>query len=150
MPTYEKHLFICTHGPFCWFDGQPEELLEALKKRVAEAGLRDSVRINRSGCLNACGLGPAVVVYPEAIWYGNVQVADADALFQSLAPDGQPVDRLRLPADFTKQTDHYPQPVQQYKRVERSLDDQRRAAQDAIRAELREVELRQPDIPPCD
>ncbi len=131
MPALDKHVFVCTNGPFCWHDGDCDGLFNALKKRVAAAGLKDSVRINRAGCLNACGLGPAVVVYPDGIWYGNVQVDDADELFASLC-DGAPVERLRLPADFVKQTDQYPEPVQNFKRVERSLDDQRRAARDAI------------------
>jgi (2Fe-2S) ferredoxin len=131
MPSLEKHLFVCTNGPFCWHDGDCDGLFEALKKRVAASGLKDSVRINRAGCLNACGLGVAVVVYPEATWYGHVQVEDADELFNSLL-SGEPVERLRLPADFVKQTTHYPEAVQQFKRVERSLDAQRSAAREAI------------------
>lgn len=133
MPQVDTHVFVCTHGPFCWYDGDCNTLFETLKKKVAAAGLKDTVRINRSGCLNACGLGPTVVVYPSATWYGNVQVDDADALFAAIL-SGEPVERLRLPADFVKSTDHYPEPVQQFKRVERSLDDQRRAAQAAILA----------------
>lgn len=136
MPACQRHFFVCTNGPICWYDGDPEELLEVLKRKVSAAGLKDEVRINRSGCLNACGNGPAVVVYPEAIWYGNVQVSDADELFESHIVNGVPVERLRLPPDFQKRTDQYPLPVQQFKRVERSLDDQRRAAQEAIRAQL--------------
>lgn len=136
MPAYERHLFVCTNGPFCWYDGDPEELLDLLKKKVVAAGLRDRVRVNRSGCLNACGHGPTVVVYPDATWYGHVQVDDAAEIFESHILNGVPVARLELPADFQKQTEHYPSPVQQFKRVERSLDDQRRAAQEEIRAQL--------------
>lgn len=137
MPAYTRHVFVCTNGPICWFDGDPEELLETLKRKVSAAGLKDTVRINRSGCLNACGHGPAVVVYPEGVWYGHVQVSDADEIFNTHVLSGDAVERLRLPPDFLKNTDSYPEPVQQFKRVERSLDDQRRAAQDAIRALLR-------------
>lgn len=136
MPAYQRHVFICTNGPFCWYDGEPEELLELLKKKAAAAGLRDEIRINRSGCLNACGYGPSVVVYPEAVWYGNVQLSDADEIFESHLLNGIPVERLRLPTDWYKKTEHYPEAVQQFKRVERSLDDQRRAAQEAIRAQI--------------
>ncbi len=131
MPILEKHLFVCTHGPFCWHDGDCDGIFERLKKRVAAAELKDSVRINRAGCLNACGHGPAVVVYPDNIWYGHVQIDDVDELFASLQ-NGEPVARLRLPDDFQKQTNHYPEAVQQFKRVERGLDDQRRAARESI------------------
>ena len=137
MPAPRRHVFVCTHGSFCWADGDPDELLEALKKMVAAAGLKDEIRINRSGCLNACGLGPTVVVYPEGVWYGNVQPGDAAEIFESHLLNGVPVERLRLPADFRKDTARYPDAVHQMKRVERSLDDQRRAAQESIRSQLR-------------
>ncbi len=74
MALYRKHIFICTSGPYCWYDcdqGDPDGFLKYLKRRVAEAGLRDAVRVNRSGCLNQCGHGPTLVVYPEGVWYGG-------------------------------------------------------------------------------
>lgn len=133
MPAVRLHIFICTNGPFCWYDGDPDALLDALKKRVAAAGLRDEVRINRSGCLNACGHGPTVVVYPEATWYGHVQVDDAEELFQSHILGGKPVERLCLPRDFQKDTSRYPAAVQSFKRVEREIDALRQTAQGDIR-----------------
>lgn len=137
MPHYEKHAFICTNGPLCWFDGDSDAILEAFKQRAAAAGLKDSVRFNRSGCLNACGHGPAMVVYPEATWYGHVQVDDVDEIFQSHILGGEPVARLLLPAEAKKTTDHYPDPVQRFKKVERGLDEQRAAARAAIVTLLR-------------
>lgn len=136
MPAVRLHLFVCTNGPFCWYDGDPDALLDALKKRVAAAGLKDEVRINRSGCLNACGHGPSVVVYPEATWYGHVQVDDAEEIFQSHILGGKPVARLCLPPDFEKETRRYPAAVQSFKRVEREIDELRRSAQDDIRGML--------------
>jgi (2Fe-2S) ferredoxin len=136
MPAVRRHLFVCTNGPFCWYDGDPDALLEALKKRVAAAGLKDEVRVNRSGCLNACGHGPTVVVYPEATWYGRVQVDDAEEIFQNHILRGEPVARLRLSPDFQKDTSRYPDAVQSFKRVEREIDALRHAAQDDIRKML--------------
>ncbi len=133
MPTLEKHLFVCTFGPYCWYDGDCAGLFELLTKRVAAAGLTDTIRINKAGCINACGLGPAVVVYPDGIWYGHVHIDDADELLESLIT-GVPVERLRLPDDFRKQTSHYPEVVQENKRLEQSLNEGRRAARQAILA----------------
>jgi len=136
MPKYEKHVFICTNGPFCWYDGDSDAILEAFKKLAAAAGLKDSVRFNRSGCLNACGHGPTMVVYPEATWYGRVTVEDVNAIFEKHILNDEPVEHLCLAPEAVKKTDHYPEPVQQFKRVERGLDDQRRTAQRAIFAQL--------------
>lgn len=137
MPHYERHFFICTNGPFCWYDGDSDAILEAFKKRAAGAGLKDSVRFNRSGCLNACGHGPVIVVYPEDIWYGHVTIDDVPEIFHEHVLQGRPVARLRLAPEATKTTDHYPEPVQHFKRVERGLDDQRIAAREAIFTLLR-------------
>ena len=35
-----------------------------MKKRISELGLK-RVRVNQSGCLDRCELGPIMVVYPE-------------------------------------------------------------------------------------
>lgn len=127
MTQYRKHVFICTNGPYCPFDGDTEALLKRLKKRVAEAGLSSEVRINRSGCLNQCGHGPNVVVYPEAVWYCGVQAEDADALFEQHIVQDQPLEELRsgLPPGDNKHTDHYPPEVKQFKKTDKRLDAER-------------------------
>jgi (2Fe-2S) ferredoxin len=37
-----------------------------------------------------------VVVYPEAVWYGNVTLADVDEIVQSHILGGRLVERLRI------------------------------------------------------
>lgn len=146
MPQYEKHVFICTYGPYCWFDGDTDSLFRRLKRRVADAGLRDTIRINRSGCLNQCGHGPMIVVYPEAVWYGNVQPDDVDEIFEQHLCLNQPVERLRLqlPPGNNKQTQHYPASVHKIKQVEKDLDDQRRQAQQAARLSVQDANEAEP------
>ena len=96
MSQYQKHVFVCTYGPYCWFDGDTDTLFSRLKRRIADAGLRDTIRINRSGCLNHCGHGPVIVVYPEGVWYGQVTEDDVDELFREHILGGRPVERLRV------------------------------------------------------
>lgn len=128
MGHYRQHVFICTAGPYCCFDGDTEGLLKRLKQRVAEAGLAEEVRINRAGCLNQCGHGPNLVIYPEDVWYCGVQASDADAIFEQHIVAGRPVERLlsRLPPGDNKDTERYPAEVRQFKQVEKGLDAQRR------------------------
>ena len=134
MSQFKKHLFICTSGPYCWYDGDTETLLRALKRRVAGAGLKDDIRINRSGCLNHCGHGPVAVVYPDATWYGNVQVDDVDEIFESHLCGDHVVQRLLLdlPPGNNKQTDGYPDAVQKLKQLEKELDAKRVAARENL------------------
>jgi len=102
MPAYERHVFVCCNArpegaprPSCTGDGT-SVLHAELKQRVKAAGLGDRVRINKSGCLDQCEHGPMVVVYPEAVWYGNVQPEDAAEIVAEHLVDGRTVERLRV------------------------------------------------------
>ncbi len=105
MPAFEHHVFVCLNSrpadaprPSCTADGK-SELHTRLQQLSKEAGLAGKVRINKSGCLDQCEHGPTVVVYPEAVWYGNVQPEDADAIVQEHLIGGRPVERLRIADD---------------------------------------------------
>jgi (2Fe-2S) ferredoxin len=102
MPAFERHVFVCCNArpegaprPSCTCDGT-SALHAELKKRANAAGLGSRVRINKSGCLDQCEHGPMVVVYPEAVWYGNVQPEDAVEIVAEHLVAGRPVERLRI------------------------------------------------------
>ena len=80
MGQYQKHIFICTFGPWCGRDGDTGAIVKKLKQGLAQAGLTGKVRINKSGCLNQCGHGPMVVIYPQDRWYAGVTADDMDEL----------------------------------------------------------------------
>lgn len=99
-PPFVRHVFVCTNRRP---DGSPkgccaskgsEELRLALKKEADAQGLK-GVRINTSGCLDACEKGPAIVVYPEGHWYERVGMADVKELVSSFA-SGTAVERLKM------------------------------------------------------
>jgi (2Fe-2S) ferredoxin len=93
MGQFQKHVFVCTSGKTCPRQGS-EQILDLLKERVATAGLRDRIRINKCGCLGQCGNGPMVVVYPEDVWYAAVRPAGIDRLFQQHLVEGLPIPEL--------------------------------------------------------
>lgn len=73
-----------------------EAAFDHMKSRVKKLGLsgQGKVRINRSGCLDRCGEGPLMVVYPEAVWYTFVDNADLDEIIESHLVNGKVVERL--------------------------------------------------------
>ncbi len=79
------------------------ELQRLFKTKLGKRGL-NLVRANKSGCLDQCELGPTVVVYPEAVWYGHVQPEDVDEIIESHIVNGQPVERLRIPDEVLNTT----------------------------------------------
>lgn len=71
------------------------ELRAYMKRRAKEMGL-DDIRVNNAGCLERCELGPAMVVYPEGIWYHYENTKDIDEILESHIVQGNPVERLLL------------------------------------------------------
>ena len=82
-------VFVCTNvregKVACGNPGRGgEEVCRALKDAVKAAGLKEKIRVARSGCLDRCGEGPNVFVYPEGRWYRGVGPEDVPALAREL------------------------------------------------------------------
>jgi (2Fe-2S) ferredoxin len=102
VPKFDQHIFICMnqreagHPRGCCDPTGQGELQRLFKTKLAQRGLK-MVRANKSGCLDQCELGPTVVVYPEAVWYGSVKPEDVDEIIESHIVGGRPVERLIIP-----------------------------------------------------
>ena len=94
MGQYRQHVFVCTHGKHCAAAGA-DVVHRELKQFVKEAGLKGVVRVNHAGCMNQCGHGPMVVVYPEDVWYAGVDADGAHRIAREHLGAGQPVESLR-------------------------------------------------------
>jgi (2Fe-2S) ferredoxin len=115
MAKFEKHIFICTNQRP---DGNPRgccnpsgnaELHGEFKAKLKARGIPNSkVRANKAGCLDQCEVGPTVVVYPDAVWYGGVTSADVDEIIQSHILGGRPVERLIIPDAVLNNTQKKP------------------------------------------
>ncbi len=99
MKPYSHHIFVCL-GKRCVKKGS-EELLDALKKLVKKQGLKERVKISRSGCLKACKetdkegeFSPFLIVYPDGVWYKNVRKEDLLDILKSHTEKNEPAQRL--------------------------------------------------------
>ncbi len=110
MGQYTKHVFVCTFGPWCSRDGDTAAIVKRLKQAVNAAGLKGQVRINKAGCLNQCGHGPMVVIYPDNHWYAGVTPEDAEEIVATDLVAGQAVARLcyEAPPGDNKDLSRYP------------------------------------------
>lgn len=103
MPAFTHHIFVCCnrrapgHSRGCC-DGEGNEALrDRFKAEIARRGLTPFVRANKAGCLDQCELGPTVVIYPQAIWYGGVRLDDVSRIIEETIVGGRVIEELRIP-----------------------------------------------------
>ncbi len=100
MSYYQKHVFICTNqrdeGRECCANGGAKELHAYAKAQIKalEQSGKGKVRINSAGCLDRCSEGPALVVYPDGVWYRYQTEADIDEIINQHVLQGKIVERL--------------------------------------------------------
>ncbi len=97
---YSKHVFICSNEKDapkkCCGSGHGAELVDAFRADWAKQGGTEKIRIQKSGCLDFCGKGPAMVVYPEGVFYGNVQLEDVSEITETHLIGNDIVSRLQI------------------------------------------------------
>jgi len=99
---YEKHVFICenkrdpeTGRVSCGMNGSGE-MRKLLKKEIVARGLQRRIRINSSGCLGYCHLGPVMVIYPQGIWYTGFSSGDLNEILTESILRDRTIERLKL------------------------------------------------------
>jgi len=104
MEKYRRHFLVCitNRPPFAQESCGPKgsvDVLKKLQKGLDRKKLRELYGVAATGttCLGMCEHGPNVVVYPDNVWYGGVQVDDVDELVDRHGIEGQPVERLLHP-----------------------------------------------------
>ena len=64
-----------------------------MKKKISDLGLK-KIRVNQSGCLDKCELGPVMGIYPEGVWYSFKNTDDVDEIIHEHLLKGKIVKRL--------------------------------------------------------
>lgn len=97
--SLRRQVFVCT-SKSCAANGS-EAVLEAFKAQLVEADLLynkhnpdGEVQCLQCGSVGFCAIGPAVLVYPDGIWYAHVSVEDVPEIIESHLKGGKAVDRL--------------------------------------------------------
>ncbi|OGO01972.1 MAG: NADH dehydrogenase [Chloroflexi bacterium RBG_13_53_26] len=71
-----------------------EDVARALENEIRDQGLINQVELKVTGCHGFCERGPLVLVYPEQIFYQQVNPADAAAIVSETVAKGKIIDRL--------------------------------------------------------
>lgn len=86
---YEKHIFVCENiregenaRVSCGKQGA-KKIREYLKEKLKETSASKKIRVNMSGCLDRCELGPVQVSYPDGDWFTLKTEKDVDLFIKS-------------------------------------------------------------------
>lgn len=106
MSEFTHHIFVCCnqrapgHTRGCCDPDGSEALRNAFKAEVKRLGCPPEVRANKAGCLEQCELGPAVVIYPQQIWYGGVKLEDVPRIIEKTVLGGEVLEDLLIPGEM--------------------------------------------------
>jgi (2Fe-2S) ferredoxin len=84
-----RHLFVCTNErsggkPACGERGGREILAAVQQRLIVRSDAASDALVTACGCLGPCFDGPNAVVYPDGVWYEQLEPSDADALVEHL------------------------------------------------------------------
>jgi (2Fe-2S) ferredoxin len=98
LKKVRTHVLACDHKDCA--RGGGKEALRELKGALKEAGLRDEVLITKVDCFDLCEHAPVLVVYPEGVWYGEVDERGAREIAERHFGAGGKPTRCRVLRDM--------------------------------------------------
>ena len=102
MSYFKYHVFFCTNqredGSACCANLDAQAMRDYAKGKIKQLGLSGEglCRINSAGCMDRCGEGPVIAIYPEGVWYTYVDHTDIDEIIEEHLQHGRVVDRLKI------------------------------------------------------
>ena len=90
--AYESYVLVCGGTACCSSGGTT--VVEAFKKELEAAGLKDKVQVVVTGCLGFCEQGPIVKILPQGTFYVQVKPEDVKEIVAEHLVKGRVVQRL--------------------------------------------------------
>lgn len=101
----ERHVFVCS-GKSCAAVGSAD-VKRAFEEELQSRNLRygkeskgrnpnGTIVLTDCGSVGFCSIGTAVLVYPEGVWYGQVNAEDVPEIIEEHLINGRVVKRLAL------------------------------------------------------
>ena len=101
----QHHVFVCT-GKSC-SARESADVRDAFERELKERGIlfgkeakgknpRGSIIVTECASVGFCSIGPTVLVYPDGVWYAQVQPKDVSEIIEEHLLKGRVVERLAL------------------------------------------------------
>jgi len=99
------HVFVCT-GKSC-SARDSAEVRDTFERQLKERGVlfgkeakgknpKGSIIVTECASVGFCSIGPTVLIYPDGVWYAQVQPKDVSEIIEEHLLKGRVVDRLAL------------------------------------------------------
>ena len=102
MVSPKYHIFVCTscringvQKGMCFQKGSVD-LVQKFMEEIEDRELTSECLVTNTGCFGICDKGPAAVVYPEGIWYGNLTAEAVEEICEKHLENGEPVKKYMI------------------------------------------------------
>lgn len=86
VPPRRKRIVLCM-GEFCNMSRRADKLYRQLQPCVAEANAHGAnLKLETARCLNMCGAGPNLVIYPDDLVFNKLDESTLAALMREHLP----------------------------------------------------------------
>ena len=101
----QNHVFVCT-GKSC-SARESADVRDAFENELKGRGIlfgkeakgknpKGSIIVTECASVGFCSIGPTVLIYPDGIWYAQVQPSDVPQIIEDHLLNGRVVERLAL------------------------------------------------------
>ncbi|MBR2066806.1 MAG: SLBB domain-containing protein, partial [Solobacterium sp.] len=94
MTSVRTNILLCA-GTGCTASNS-SLIYDEFQTSLLKYGLKDEVKVVRTGCFGLCQKGPIVAIYPDNIFYNHVKVEDVDRIVSEHIYKGRVVEDLQL------------------------------------------------------
>ena len=92
MEMYRSHVLVCGGGA-CISSGS-RNVMAAMEDELKKNDLQKEIKIIETGCMGPCDLGPIVVIYPEGVFYKQVNPDGGKKIVEEHLLKGRVVNEL--------------------------------------------------------
>ncbi|MFN2340315.1 MAG: NADH-quinone oxidoreductase subunit NuoF [Halanaerobium sp.] len=114
---YRSHVLVCT-GTGCVSSGA-KNLKEKMETELAAKDMSGEIKIVETGCHGFCEKGPIMIVYPEGVFYCEVQPEDIPEIVEEHLLKGRTVERLLFKEPMSEEQIPSYQDIDFYKKQQR-------------------------------
>ena len=87
-----KIVFMCS-GSSCKKRGADHNIL-VLRKSIEDNALKEQVHTIKTLCTGQCESGPVMLVYPDGVWYKDINESRAESIITRHIMKGQHLDNI--------------------------------------------------------